>query len=154
MLAFRRRCAQTAHISLHSSYFQRAQTQNQPDRQSLGASRNLASRFFRTSVRRLRFVLRCYRLASVTVWRRLRFGEAVFRPQCKNPQEEKTPAVTFFSFFPIFQRNPMVGEILTIWSYLLAQLSFAAAARTQAQTTRFTPFFQIRTAISPERIAT
>jgi hypothetical protein len=33
-------CAQTARISLHSSHFQRAQTQKLQDRQSLGASRN------------------------------------------------------------------------------------------------------------------
>jgi len=44
MLRLRRRCAQTARISLHSYQCQRARTQKQPNRQSLGASCSLASR--------------------------------------------------------------------------------------------------------------
>jgi hypothetical protein len=35
--------------------------------------------------------------ASVTVWRRLRLGEALSRETSKYPQEEKTPVVAFSS---------------------------------------------------------
>ena len=48
MLRVRRRCAQTAHISLHQSHLQRAtQTTNNKNRQSLGASCNRKSRNLR-----------------------------------------------------------------------------------------------------------
>jgi hypothetical protein len=38
----------------------------------------------------------------ITVWRRLRFGEAVFRETLQKEQEEKTPFVAFSSQNLIF----------------------------------------------------
>jgi hypothetical protein len=69
--------------------------------------------------------IRCNLPASVTVWRRLRFGEAVFRETRKYPQEEKTPLVAFSSQNLIFLQNLRVGGIFTKRSGVFAQHSFA-----------------------------
>ena len=90
MLRVRRRCAQTAHISLHSSNFQRAIIrQNFQRALNFSASSKTASSDFPNF--RSDFHLRFRPSPSL-----FRFGEAVFTDGHRKPQEQKTPAVTFF----------------------------------------------------------
>ena len=101
MQTVKRRCAQTAHISLHSFNFQRAKTQNKQIRQSLGASCNLVSRyssdflqtFAASTATSLPSVSPRFRFASFSVFR---FGEAVFTETRHKPQEEKSRPSYFF----------------------------------------------------------
>ena len=87
MLRVRRRCAQTAHISLHFHQFQTAWTQKPQNRQSLGASCNLVSRS--RVAQRSRQTPSPSRLpfpAFASFRLPFRFGEAVSRPNTKHPQ--------------------------------------------------------------------
>ena len=90
MQPIKRRCVQTAHISLHTFNFQRAQTQNARHNPTSGASAvaypvnpSTASAVSLHSV-----------AASL---RRLRFGEPLSRPHTQNPQEKKAGWLIFFS---------------------------------------------------------
>ena len=103
MLRVRRRCAQTAHISLQSLYFQRAIfRQNFQRALNLSASSKALSSDFPN----FRFDFRLRFRPSPSL---LRFGEAVFTEGRRKPQEQKTQVVTFFSFFLFFMQNLGVG---------------------------------------------
>ena len=107
MLAFRRRCAQTARISLHSSNFQRAKTQNNRTANSLAHPATLHPDILQTSLKpsaalatpSLPSVSPSLPSASFSVFR---FGEAVFTETRHQPQEEKSRPSHFFriSLFP------------------------------------------------------
>ena len=89
MQTVRRRCAQTAHISLHSHQCQRAWTQNKQHTRTSGVSAvahpdfvtSVSSRFPSAPSASLRLVV---------------FGEAVFRESFWGPQEKKAWSLSFF----------------------------------------------------------
>jgi hypothetical protein len=88
---------------------QRAQTQKSQNRQSLGASRNRASR---VSYHR-NLPIPITNPAVTASPRPVRFGEPVFRPVKKNPQEENVIHVTIFSCGQKTDQNLAVGAIMT-----------------------------------------
>jgi hypothetical protein len=88
MLRSRRRCAQTAHISLQQFNFSKSADTKQPDNPNFGLICRLASRY---SLQRFTATSSS---AEPAFPRHVCFGEAVFRPGNPNPQEEKTHHVT------------------------------------------------------------
>ena len=94
MLRVRRRCAQTAHISLQISCFQRAKTQNNRTANSLARPAALYPEYFCLSFR-----FGAPSSASALL-RRVVFGEAVFTDGRVTPQEEKTHQASFFCHTP------------------------------------------------------
>ncbi|MFZ9199023.1 MAG: hypothetical protein ACO22Z_06730, partial [Paracoccaceae bacterium] len=117
------RCAQTAHISLQISDFQRAIFGQNFQRALFpsASSKALSSDFPN----------RCYYLR-----RRFspspslcRFGEAVFTVGRRKPQGQKTPAVTFFLGFLFFPRNLGVGGSFGTSGSGVAQFCFRIRAR-------------------------
>ncbi len=90
MLRVRRRCVQTAHISLHSFNFQRAQTQNRQHTPTSGVSPIAHP------------IIPCdpfqnhSPFPTSTSLRRVVFGEALSTETHQNPQEGKDKIPTFF----------------------------------------------------------
>ena len=122
MQTVKRRCAQTAHISLHSFNFQRARTQNKQHTRTSGVLPSCIQNFVTSVSTRAPF------RPSASL-RLFVFGEALSREGCRCPQEGKTPVVVFFLHFLIYSQNLGVGGIFTIKHPRLAQDSFCAAAR-------------------------
>ena len=88
MQTVKRRCAQTAHISLHKYTTSKSADTKHAAHPNFGricrlASRISAQRFIATSA-----------TAEPAFPRLVCFGEPLFRPRCPNPQEEKTPYAT------------------------------------------------------------
>ena len=123
MQTVKRRCAQTAHISLQISCFQRAIFGQKFQRALvLSASSKALSSDFPNSCYYLR--RRFHPSPSLC-----RFGEAVFTVGRRKPQGQKTPAVTFFLGFPFFPRNLGVGGSFGTSGPGVAQFCFRIRAR-------------------------
>ena len=115
MLRVRRRCAQTAHISLQISCFQRAIFRQNFQRALFpSASSKASSSDFPNVYQGLR--LRFSPSPSL-----FRFGEAVFTVGRWKPQGQKTQTVTFFSCLSISLRNLGVDENFGTSEPLFAQ---------------------------------
>ena len=88
MQTVKRRCAQTAHISLHSFNFQRARTQNKQHTRTSGVLPSC-----------IQISLRAFHLASRSIpsasLRLFVFGEALSRVSRRKPQEEKCSLMSF-----------------------------------------------------------
>jgi len=134
MLRLRRRCAQTARISLHSFSFQRAKTQNKRTANPLALHAALHPDISQTSFRTrsapasltLPSASPPLRFASFSVFR---FGEAVFTDRHSDPQEEKTPTVVLFSHFLVLAQNLGVTGNIPTKDAAVAKHSFGGAAR-------------------------
>jgi len=87
MQTSRRRCAQTAHISLQHFNFQRAQTQNKQHTRTSGVSAVVHPEFPRS--------VAATPVPSSPLPRPVRLGEAVFRPGARKLQAKKTCSMTF-----------------------------------------------------------
>ena len=116
MQTVKRRCAQTAHISLQISCFQRAIFGQKFQRALvLSASSKASSSDFPNVYQGLR--LRFSPSPSL-----FRFGEAVFTVGRWKPQGQKTQTVTFFSCLSNSLRNLGVDENFGTSEPLFAQL--------------------------------
>ena len=124
MLAFRRRCAQTAHISLRSFNFQRARGQNIPRRQFPSVPRTALSSVFALVASATAAPVPLPSPSGVVFVSVRRY----LRRHAQTRKREKAPAVAFSLLFPIYLQNLMVGEMLTNWSAPFRQLSFARKA--------------------------
>ena len=115
MQTVKRRCAQTAHISLQISCFQRAIFGQKFQRALvLSASSKALSSDFPNSCYYLR--RRIHPSPSLC-----RFGEAVFTVGRRKPQGQKTQTVTFFSCLSNSLRNLGVDENFGTSEMLFAQ---------------------------------
>ena len=88
MQTVKRRCAQTAHISLHSFNFQRARTQNKQHTRTSGVLPSCIQNFVTSVSTRAPF------RPSASL-RLFVFGEALSREGCRCPQEEKCKPMSF-----------------------------------------------------------
>jgi len=88
MQTVKRRCAQTAHISLHSSHFQRARTQNKQHTRTSGVLPSCIQNFVTGVSTRTPF------RPSASL-RLFVFGEALSRQTNRHPQEEKCTHPSF-----------------------------------------------------------
>ena len=100
----KRRCAQTARISLHPIQLQRARRQKQIRRQFPSVPRTAPPPEFPAAHKTLPRPVNHHRNPANTLKRRLRLGEAVFKEDDRSPQDQKSPTITFSSYFRICRR--------------------------------------------------
>ena len=111
MLDVRRRCAQTARISLHSFSFQRARTQNTQHTRTSGVTAILPPGF--------RGFRHRFRSIPPPFPPPFRFGEGAFTHPPRDPQAENDGTMTIFSatdVSPFFSKGCLAGRVVAPYS--------------------------------------
>ena len=126
MQTVKRRCAQTAHISLLIITVSKSERTKQTEARSFLAFPEPPC------LQKFSPLSRPPPVRSA-VQRTVRFGEAVFRAGLRNPQEEKTPVVTFSSLFRNYPQYLGVGANFTPKHPRLAQEFFPAQTRDRGE---------------------